>query len=678
MSRPIGVVLLVCVCAAELLLAQTTQPPSFRVQVDAIEIDASVTDARGNTVTDLTQDDFEILEDGRPQTITSFSLVDIPRVRPERPLFAAGAIEPDVQSNTLGEGRLYVFALDQVRGEQILRTRRFVRRFIEQYFGPNDLGAVVFLGGADHSKAQGLTSSPRLLLQAVDAFSGGFADDAAPTSAPGQTGSGPSPPAYGNNAERNVALRESLSSFRQVVEYMAAVRGRRKALLLFSQGYPAEIWRVVDYGGGTLSLAEEDMHRAVMTATHNNVVIYPIDPRGLTADGGLADTATGPSTDATDRFDASVARLETRQGLVALANATGGFALSDSNSFEHAFDRIVEENSRYYVLGFSSTNDRRDGRFRRVQVRVKRPGLVVRSRGGYIAPLRHERPAEPPRSAGTMSRGVADALRSPVAVTGLPMRVVATPFKGQERSARVILAVEVDGSQLDFVQKDDVHAGALEVSYFATDMHNRFFPGQTQKARLALKADTYQQVMSSGLRMLLETDLPAGRYQVRVAAGNLGTKTGSVVYDIDVPDFRKTAFVLSGVAIGSDAASHVTTMNAKATFAATLPGTVSASRDFAAGDVVGLYVEAYDNQQGTAPHTVSFTAELRADGGTAVRTASDDRSSSELKGKRGGYGFTALLPLTGVAPGAYVIHVEARNTVGARSTVSRDIQIRVR
>ena len=153
-----------------MLVGQAPQQPTFRVQVEAIEIDASVTDARGNVVTDLTRDDFEILENGKPQTITSFGLVNIPRVRAERPLFAANAIEPDVQSNNQAEGRLYVIALDQVKGQQILRTRRFVRRFLEQYFAPNDLGAVVFLGRADHSKAQGLTNNPRLLLQAVDSF----------------------------------------------------------------------------------------------------------------------------------------------------------------------------------------------------------------------------------------------------------------------------------------------------------------------------------------------------------------------------------------------------------------------------------------------------------------------------------------------------------------------------
>jgi VWFA-related protein len=684
MAPRLGIVLLVCACAAHVLLAQTPQQPTFRVQVDAVELDASVTDARGNVVTDLTRDDFEILENGRPQTITSFGLVNIPRGRPQRPLLAANAIEPDVQSNNQGEGRLYVIALDQVTGEQILRTRRFVRRFIEQYFQPNDLGAVVFLGRADHSKAQGLTSNPRLLLQSVDAFTGGFGEQpltSAMTGLPtpgGGAAPGPPPLSDPNNMDRDFKLRESMSSFRQVVEYMATVHGRRKALLLFSQGYAGEIYRVLDYRGGTLGLAEEDMHRAITVATRNNVVIYPIDPRGLTEDGGLAETETGPSTDPDARIEASLARLEMRQSLVAIANATGGFALSNSNSFENAFDRIVQENSSYYVLGFSSTNERRDGRFRTLDVRVKRPGLIVRGRSGYMAPLRNERTPDPPKPATTVSLPVSEALRSTVAVNGLPLRVFAAPFKGAERNAIVVIAVEIDGAQLGLVEKDGVHAGAFEVSYFTIDMRNRFYPGQTQTARLTLKPETHQQVMKSGMRMVLETELAPGRYQMRVAAGNGGSKAGSVVYDIDVPDFTKTPLVLSGVTIGSQETSRVGTVNAKTGLASTLPGNVSATREFAAGDVVGLYVEAYENLRNATPHTVTFDAELRAEGGTAVRKVSEERSSTELQGKRGGYGFHAQLRLDDLAPGLYVIHVEARANVGDRPTVSRDIQIRVR
>jgi hypothetical protein len=91
-----------------------------------------------------------------------------------------------------------------------------------------------------------------------------------------------------------------------------------------------------------------------------------------------------------------------------------------------------------------------------------------------------------------------------------------------------------------------------------------------------------------------------------------------------------------------------------------------------------MYTEVYETLKDTVPHTVALTAQLRAEGGTVVRSVSDERSSSELKGTRGGYGFAAQLPLDDVAPGIYVIHVEARANVGDRPAVSKDIQIRVR
>ena len=683
MTSRVATLLVVCL-GAHALLAQAPQQPTFRVQVEAIEIDASVTDARGNAVTDLSIDDFDILENGQPQTITSFGLVNIPRTRPERPLFAANAIEPDVQSNNQGEGRLYVIALDQVTGAQILRTRRFVRRFLEQYFSPNDLGAVVYLGRADHSKSQGLTNNPRLLMDAVNAFSGGFAQEAAPTPSaamPAFQGGGGAPTSGSASieaAERNFTLREAMSSFRQIVEYMATVHGRRKALMLFSQGYASDIFRVVDYRGGVMSLPEEDLHRAITVATRNNVVIYPIDPRGLTEEGGLAESETGPSTDPDARIEAAIARLDARQSLTTLAMATGGFALSSSNSFENAFDRIVQENSTYYVLGFTSTNDRRDGRYRKLDVRVKRPGLTVRGRAGYMAPLRSERPPDPPKLSGNVSTVVAEALRSTVAVNGLPLRVFAAPFKGTSRDATMVLAVEVDASTLGLVEKNGTHVGTLEVSYFSTDMKNKFFPGQTQTARLTLRPDTYAQVMKTGIRTMIETTLPPGRYQMRIAAGNRESKAGSVVYDVDVPDFTKDPLIMSGVAIGSTATAQIMTVNAKTPFASALPGNITSTRVFDAGDRLGIYTEVYEALKDATPHTVALTAQLRAEGGTVVRSVSDERSSSELKGTRGGYGFSAQLPLDDVAPGLYVIHVEARVNAGNRPTVSKDIQIRVR
>src|SRR2546422_5760151 len=91
------------------------QPPTFKVEVDYVEVDALVTDQRGNFVRDLKKEDFQVLEDGKPQTITNFSLVDIPIERADRPLFAAQPIEPDVKSNARPfDGRVYVMVLDDL------------------------------------------------------------------------------------------------------------------------------------------------------------------------------------------------------------------------------------------------------------------------------------------------------------------------------------------------------------------------------------------------------------------------------------------------------------------------------------------------------------------------------------------------------------------------------------
>ena len=243
MVSRLGIALLVCACGAHLLLAQAPQQPTFRVQVEAIEIDASVTDARGNVVTDLTKDDFEILENGRPQTITSFGAREHSArcersVRCSRPTRSSPTSSPTIRA----KGACTSSPSIRSAGEQILRTRRFVRRFIEQYFAPNDLGAVVFLGRADHSKAQGLTNNPRLLLNRSTRSAAASARGAADAGAPGdsrrrRSAEAPGPPPI-ESSKRNMRLREAMSSFRQIVEYMATVHGRRKALLLFSQGYP--------------------------------------------------------------------------------------------------------------------------------------------------------------------------------------------------------------------------------------------------------------------------------------------------------------------------------------------------------------------------------------------------------------------------------------------------------
>ena len=183
---------------------------------------------------------------------------------------------------------------------------------------------------------------------------------------------------------------------------------------------------------------------------------------------------------------------------------------------------------------------------------------------------------------------------------------------------------------------------------------------------------------SSGFRVLLEPSLPPGRYQLRVAAGNAGGRAGSVVYDLEVPDFTRGALVMSGVSLTSVTQSTVQTARPKDPLSGLLPGPITATRDFASGDTLAIYAEVYESARNAAAHTVDLTLELRSDEGRVIATRSEERSSKELEGKPGGYGFLSEVPLEGVAPGIYVIHIEARANIGNRPTVSRDVQIRVR
>ena len=660
------------VAALAAVTAAPQQPapaqPTFRSGVELVELDAIVTDAQGNVVTDLTANDFEVSEGGRPQTIATFSLVNIPIERAERPLYSPAAIEPDVQTNAGPEGRLYVFALDDVRPANALRARVFLRRFIEQHLGTNDLAAVVLLAPGRRADAQDFTSSRRLLLRAIDRFSGWPEDGDGP---PPSVDEGTLPSSVPPDMRADVVATSRMTALKDLMEFMASLRGRRKTVLLLSEGLGVNMLNVIDAPGATSSRAGDVAREAMRAALRGNVAIYPIDPKGLVVDGAGGETESAPDFAAL-REGASSAR----DSLRAIADVTGGFAVTNSNNFGPAFDRIVRENSAYYILGFYSTNDKRDGKYRRLNVRVKRPGVEVRARDGYLAPT--GRPPAPPSVTRTISPALADAIGSPLAIPDVPLRLSAVPYKGTDDTAAVAVAVEIDASGIVLEENNGIFTGKLEVAYAATNALGKVFPGDRHYVTLTLKPDTYQRVKGSGFRVLLEPRLPPGRYQLRVGAGNTGGRAGSVVYDLEVPDFTKGALVMSGVSLTSVGQSTVQTARLKDPLNGLLPAPMTATRNFAADDTLAIYTEVYEPGRRAAAHTVDMKFELRADEGRVVTTRSEERSSKELEGKPGGYGFLTELPLNGLTPGIYVIHVEARANIGERPTVSRDVQIRVR
>jgi VWFA-related protein len=662
--------------------APADQPPvTFRVEVNYVEVDAIVTDAQGNPVSGLTKDDFELFEDGRRQDVSTFALVNIPIERAERPLFASAPIEADVQTNDHVEGRIYLIVLDDLHTDftRTPRVKAAATRFIQNNFGTNDLAAVVFTGRA--GDGQDFTNNPRLLVNAINKFNGRKLRSATLGRIEGarvNPGTGGLEPGEDiDQMDRAFRARSMANSVRKLSEFMAGVRGRRKSLLLIGEGVDYNIYEAVGQLGSTASSVLLDTHDAIASATRGNVAIYAIDPRGLAiAEGDLIEVA-GPVGDANGQSMQSELRLS-QDSLRVLADSTGGFAAVNRNDLDGAFDRIVAENSSYYMLGFYSNNERRNGRFRKLEVRLTRPGLRVRSRSGYYE-ARGRAPSPPKEAApNALAPAVSEALGSPLPMAGVPIQVFAAPYKGAAPNAAVALVFEIDINNFDFVEKGGTFNEQVEVAFTAVNIQGKVFPGERQTATLTLKPDTYERAKARGIRVLSQTNLPPGRYQMRVAAGNKTGKAGSVVYDLDVPDFNKAPFVMSGVALTAASAGQAPTIKPKDPLGDFLPGPPTTVREFERGDLVVLFTEFYENARGAAVHMLDFKAELRAEGGRVVQQVTDERSSTELQGSTGGYGFNARLPLDGVEPGLYVIHVEGRSRVNQDSVASKDIQIRVR
>ena len=659
------------------------QPPvTFRVEVNYVEVDALVTDADGKPITNLTKDDFELFEDGKKQDVATFALVNIPIERAERPLFASGPVQPDVQTNDHIEGRIYLLVLDDLHTDvtRSPRVKAAATRFIENNFGTNDLAAVVFTGRS--GDGQDFTNNPRLLVNAINKFSGRKLRSATLTRIEGaRVDPATQQLAPGDDIDqmdRAFRARQMANNVRKLAEFMAGVHGRRKSMLLIGEGVDYDIYEAVGQLGSTASSVLLDTHDAIAAATRGNVTIYTIDPRGLmNAEGDLIEVA-GTVGDADSRSIANEMRLS-QDSLRVLADSTGGFAAVNRNDLNGAFDRIVSENSSYYMLGFYSTNDRRNGRYRKLEVRVKRPGLRVRNRTGYYE-ARGRAPSQPNASNSPTALPVAvtEALGSPLPMAGVPMKVFAAPYKGQAPNAAVALVFEIDIRNFDFVQNGGTFNEQVDVAFTSVNTQGKVFPGERQTATLTLKPDTYERAKARGLRVLSQANLPPGRYQIRVAAGSKSGKAGSVVYDLEVPDFSKESFTMSGVSLTAASAGQSPTIKPKDPLGDFLPGPPTATREFEKGDLLVLFAEFYENARGSAAHMLDFKAELRAEGGRVVQQVSDERSSTELQGSNGGYGFQARLPLESVEPGLYVIHVEGRSRANQDTVATREIQIRVR
>ena len=500
---------------------------------------------------------------------------------------------------------------------------------------------MVFTGRGED--AQDFTNNQRLLLRAIDKFNGRKLQGATIDRLAGRPREPRDRRRWGRattsiEQERAFRARNAMSTIRKLAEFMAGVRGRRKAMLLIGEGVDYNIYEAVGMLGSTASSVLLDTHDAIAAATRGNVSIYAIDPRGLVTGGEdlITQSSTFPEQGAGLNSMQSELRLS-QDSLRVLAANTGGFAAVNRNDLDGAFDRIVQENSSYYVLGFYSTNERRAGRYRKLEVRVKRPGPARRPLAQRL--LRGARP--PPEHAGAVDVAQCDAGRArgddrqPAAGGRHPDEGVRRRLQGRgaERGGGAGRGDRRQRARLSSRRTGCSSSSSTWCTPPPTP-GARCSRASGSTVNLTLKPDTYERAKEQRLPRAPQLNLPPGRYQMRVAASNRTGKAGSVLYDLDVPDFYKAPFAMSGVSLTSGAALQGPTIKAKDPLGDFLPGPPTATREFRSDDTLVLFAEFYENAGKTPAHALDLVAELRDEGGAVVRESREERSSTEVGGQR--------------------------------------------
>jgi VWFA-related protein len=641
--------------------AQSSSQPSttFRTQTTLVELDVRVADREGNFVSDLAVGDFEVLVDGRPQPITAFDLVQLQTDAPT-------AAPTDVATNDRGdqEGRVYVLVLDdlQTHPSRSETVRVAARRFVQRSVGPLDRAAVVRTSGVT-TGSQDFTNNRERLTGAIAQFVGQRLPQRTvppPSPSAGQVGSPPSPPTLTPNpfpGGRNVNDEEAqnaLTVFRGLyrwVTWMAGLSGRRKAVVLFSEGTSydtSDVFRNVD-----APQIEELLRDTIGTAARNNVAIYAIDPRGLPTG------KPGPVPVIPDEEFFTRETLLAKMSLRALAGETGGFAFTNSNDFDGAFERIVRESSSYYLLGFEPPSSGVRA-VHRIAVRVRRAGVQVQSRRSYVSAPIAERSAAGP----SVSNRLDDLLRQALPQSGLAMAVHAIPFRmsGQPNATAVIVELSSDNRP-----ESERATTPVALRLLAVGKDGKVRDARSMIINMPTAGDR-------PVRAIAQLTLRPGEYQLRVGAiAEELAREGTVHYDLVVPDLGRKPIAVGGPILSSQTASGVATAFLPADLAKAFEFVPSTARSYRADDVLMVLNHVYVNQS-IARTPAALTIRIETATGESIATFREELSAPSTSER---LSIVTRVPLEGISPGEYRVVVDVQGGGHAPGGYERQVLFRV-
>jgi VWFA-related protein len=524
----------------------------FKANAELVLTNVVVRDSKtGEFVRGLKQSDFTVLENGKAQQISTFDFQTVEMATPLNEATISGlasAVNGPAGSKAavvakpedLRNHRLIVmfFDLTSMQPEDLDRCVKAARDFLTNKMQPADLVALVSLD--DTLKVdQDFTSDKAVLANEVGIYNGtegqGFTPGATANSnqVEDTTGYTPDESEYNDlNTDRELyALRAISKSLEKITE--------KKSLLYFSGGISRD---------GIENQAS--LRAAVNSAVRANLSIYSVDTRGLQAISPLGDASTG-STRGSGAFNGGAlqnnmnSNFASQEVMATLSSDTGGKAFFDSNDFAPAFAQVQRDTSAYYAIGFRSSNPARDGKYRKLTIKINHPGMKLEYRPGYYAPADFKHSGREDRE-----RELQEQLTSDLPATDVAVYLDAMYFRLDENRFFVPVSLIVPGSQIPFVKGGDKDKATLDIIGEVIDEVKR--PIGNARETVKLNLDPSLQARQKNIEYTTSFNLPPGKYHLKfVVRENQTGRMGSFEADITLPDMKKQPLKISSIVLAS-------------------------------------------------------------------------------------------------------------------------------
>jgi len=649
---------------------------TFRSSIDVVQLDVSVLDRDRRPVRGLAGTDFTVLIDGQPRPVVSFDAVDLPAPPPPPTAPWMRDIAPDVVTNTHPGRRVVVILIDDwsfsqadsgptqtaVGGVFGLQKTREIARSIVEGLGPDDLAAVMYTELND--AAQDFTNDRAKLLTAIargKLFPGAAAFQSSESAPQDLSATDP----LGLMRGSCYCGMCSVDALERVSRALRALPQMRKVVFYISAGAPIAQEGVARPEEGAVyqnlmvscNLQKRvAMMRTFREAQLSNVTIQAIDPKGL----AVGDMAVAAPDD--PMSGASTLRVEY---LRTVAETTGGRAVVNDNDMEREVPALFAETASYYLLGVDTGSLKDDGKAHKIEVKVNRPDVEVRTRKSFFVPTAKERQS---LQAATAVSDVRDAIAGPLPKSEVPLEVSVAPFaesSGRRASLAVVLGVS---RPLNPSAVRDARPERIEVISAAFEPDSGKGEGERRQTfDVSFKATDTD---GGTFEALSRLPIAPGRHQVRVGVKTADGKAGSVYTYVDVPDFARDALTMSGLVFSTAPAP----MHAPpGEFSGLLPRLPTARREFRAADRVSVLVRAYRAESNRSAPAPQMTARLTNASDQVVLTTTASVDAASWQTQRSG-DYILALPVATLSDGEYLLTIDAN--AGGR-TATRATRFRI-